>query len=96
MQRQTLGRQSLPGYDKAEATCQILKLIYTREDVEKGVPDTGIFRDVTDIRASENRPLDSKDRLHLAFDAAGSIGTWEWDSSTNRVITDAKLAEEAL
>ncbi|MFM0147507.1 PAS domain S-box protein [Paraburkholderia sp. RL18-085-BIA-A] len=52
-----------------------------------------IFRDVTVSRANERRLRDSEDRLRFAFEAAGNVGTWEWKSATDKVITDEKLAE---
>jgi PAS domain S-box-containing protein len=51
-----------------------------------------IFRDVTVIRANEKRLRDSEDRLRFAFEAAGSVGTWDWTSTSDTVITDSKLA----
>lgn len=132
------GARLILGYDKAEVIGQNLSVIYTPEDIQKGVPDNEmrkameqgrgsderwhvrkggtrflasgemmplvgdgtipagfikIFRDVTAIRANEKRLRQSEDRLRFAFEAAGNVGTWDWDSATDNVVTDAKLAE---
>jgi len=52
-----------------------------------------IFRDVTRARENELRLRDSEERLRFAFEAAGKVGTWDWDTSTNTIIADPKLAE---
>jgi len=47
------------------------------------------FSDVTDRRRGEERLRRSERRLRLALEAGG-MGTWEFDHSTRRAVTDAR------
>jgi PAS domain S-box-containing protein len=57
----------------------------------KGSPESlsGIAIDVSDLKHIERQLAESEDRLSLALNAAGTIGTWDWDIPSDMVYADA-------
>ncbi len=56
---------------------------------------TGIFVEVNDVTervVAETRLRESEERLQLALQATNIVGVWDWDLTTNRLRTDARLA----
>ncbi len=49
--------------------------------------------DITARKAVEAAFAQSEERFRLALDAAGGIGTWDWDVATDKVITSRQFAE---
>jgi PAS domain S-box-containing protein len=49
--------------------------------------------EITDRVAAQQAQRASEERYELALDAAGAIGTWDWDIVNDRVIANAKFAE---
>ncbi len=51
-----------------------------------------ISRDITEERRARDRQRASEERLQLALDAAGFVGTWDWDVAADHIHTDARFA----
>ena len=49
--------------------------------------------EITDRVGAQEAQRASEERYELALDAAGAIGTWDWDIVSDRVIANAKFAE---
>jgi PAS domain S-box-containing protein len=87
----------LHGSDKV----QFIDFVYEPMRDERGVV-TGIFvggYEVTEVHqhAAALRELnaelaESEERLQLALSAGDSIGTWDWDVPSDRVVADARFA----
>jgi len=62
--------------------------------VEDGVVGGAVLTvtDITEHKATGLRLRRSEERLALALDAAGLIGTWDWDLATDTVYADANFA----
>jgi PAS domain-containing protein len=46
-----------------------------------------------ELRRSESELRTSEERLQLALSAGKSVGTWDWDISSDRVFADARFAQ---
>jgi PAS domain S-box-containing protein len=56
---------------------------------------TGIFTegiDVTESRANTRLLAENEERLRIALSAANSVGAWDWDVASDRVIADTGFA----
>jgi signal transduction histidine kinase/PAS domain-containing protein/CheY-like chemotaxis protein len=82
-------------------TVQFIDFVYEPMRDEHGFV-TGIFLggyEVTEVhqQAAALRELntelaESEERLHIALSAGDSIGTWDWDVPSDRVVADARFA----
>ncbi|MDO7840880.1 PAS domain S-box protein [Sphingomonas immobilis] len=55
-----------------------------------GVLNTG--NEVTSQVRAEQSVRASEERLQMALDASGNVGTWDWDPVTNHIIADERAA----
>jgi PAS domain S-box-containing protein len=62
--------------------------------IEDGVVQGAVLTltDVTERRAASTRLRRSEERLTLALNASGMIGTWDWDLRENIIYADANFA----
>ena len=51
-----------------------------------------VGRDITELKQAERRLAQSEDRLNMALGAAGNIGIWDWDLTTDLIYTDPTIA----
>ncbi|WP_284734587.1 hybrid sensor histidine kinase/response regulator [Sphingosinicella terrae] len=49
--------------------------------------------DITARKQAEAKLADNEERFRFALDAAGGIGTWDWDVAADRVYTSARFAK---
>lgn len=68
--------------------------VLVETDPETGAPirAAGTSRDVTAQREAEEALRASEERFRFALQAAGGIGTWDWDVPNGRTIADAGFA----
>ncbi|WP_284944076.1 PAS domain S-box protein [Acidisoma cladoniae] len=61
---------------------------------QDGTPEKllAVARDMTGTRQTEQELAVSEARLSLALDAAGMVGTWDWDLTTDLMYSDANMA----
>lgn len=52
----------------------------------------GSTRDITEQRRAEEARLKSEERLTLALEAGGGVGTWDWDIPADRVYCSRRFA----
>lgn len=52
----------------------------------------GSSRDVTEQHLTGEALRQSEERLTLALEASGAVGTWDWDLPNNRLYSDARFA----
>ena len=53
----------------------------------------GVCTETTDQVIAQRELLKTDERLQLALSAAGSIGTWDWDVTNDRVTADSRFAQ---
>ena len=51
-----------------------------------------VGRDITELKQTEQRLAQSEERLNMALVAAGNIGIWDWDLTTDLIYTDKAIA----
>ncbi len=51
-----------------------------------------VGRDITALKQAEQRLSQSEERLNMALGAAGNIGIWDWDLTTDLIYTDKAIA----
>lgn len=51
-----------------------------------------VGRDITELKQAEQRLAQSEERLSMALGAAGNIGIWDWDLTTDLIYTDPTIA----
>lgn len=68
--------------------------VLVEADPETGAPlrAAGTSRDITAQREAEEALRASEERFRFALQAAGGIGTWDWDVPSGQIIADAGFA----
>jgi PAS domain S-box-containing protein len=51
-----------------------------------------VGRDITELKQTEQRLAQSEERLNMALGAAGNIGVWDWDLTTDLICADKTIA----
>jgi PAS domain S-box-containing protein len=64
--------------------------IHDEQGVCRGVLNVG--NEITGQLQAEQAVRASEERLQMALDASGNVGTWDWDPATNHVIADERTA----
>jgi PAS domain S-box-containing protein len=53
----------------------------------------GTCTDIDDQKGVQEALRRTDERLHLALNASGTVGSWLWDMASNRIYADARFAE---